>query len=256
MPRSRFTFPLAATACFTAIFPCGCGDDLVFRLPDPAVRTIAFGDSATKGPSERDYVTFLPGLLSLGSETFANEGDGGETSDEGIVRLRSLMTRGLFPNADVLLYWEGGNDLTDFIQETDPLLIFSPDSASYPFAAQLADKLDEVQANIETAIAVGQDAGLRVIVANYFFMPDGSLDCGPLLLDILLPVQAASANRYVTQLNERIRQAAANRSATLVDVAAEDAVLRGDSANYHNCNHLSADGNEIVAALIAEAMNQ
>ena len=38
----------------------GCAD---FRLPDPAVVYVAFGDSSTAGPSERDYPDILRELL-------------------------------------------------------------------------------------------------------------------------------------------------------------------------------------------------
>ena len=232
----------------------GCGDALFFRLPEPAVRYVAFGDSATKGPSTRDYIEFIRDLFGKGAEKFANEGDGGETTSDGLDRLRALVSRGIFPNAEALLFWEGGNDLTDFLQATDPLLIFSPDSAFYPFADQLDAKLDEIQANIEQAIRLGKGSGWQVLVANYFFLPDGSLNCDPLLLAILLPPQADVANAYVTRLNERIRTAAINEGAILVDVAAEDATLRGDTANYFNCNHLSAAGNQIVAGLFYTAI--
>ncbi|MBN1346572.1 MAG: SGNH/GDSL hydrolase family protein [Phycisphaerae bacterium] len=232
----------------------GCGNDSFLRLPDPAVRYVAFGDSSTRGPSERDYVTYLPNLLGESSNAFSNEGDGGETSAEGVTRLRSLIDRGIFPNAVAMLYWEGGGDLIDLIKSLDPLLLLSPESADYPLTARLESKLDEIQANIEAAIRLAQDAGWDVYVATYFFLPRGSLDCDPLVLGVLLPGQADNANAYVTLLNERIRQAAQNRGAVLVDVADSDAELRGDPANYQNCNHLSAQGNQIVAGLFAEAI--
>ncbi|MBN2561978.1 MAG: SGNH/GDSL hydrolase family protein [Phycisphaerae bacterium] len=233
---------------------CGCGGDMDFRLPDPAVRYVAFGDSATRGPSERDYVEFLQDLLGEAPAAFSNEGKGGETSDEGVGRLRSLISRQIFPNAEVLFLWEGGNDTTDFIKDRDPLLFFSPDSSVYPYSAQLTEKLDKIQANIEEAIRIGTEAGLEVFVATYYFLPEGSLNCDPLLLDILLPAQAVNANVYVTKLNERLRLAAANQGAILVDVASEDAVLRADPENYFNCNHLSAQGNEIVARLFFDVL--
>jgi lysophospholipase L1-like esterase len=245
---------LLALGSLVFITTAGCGGDSAFRLPDPAVRYVAFGDSTTKGPSERDYVTFLPGLLGEGTEAFANEGKGGELTADGVDRLRSLISRRIFPNARVLLYWEGAKDLIEFIKKTDPLLGQSPDSEGFPFSAQLSAKLDEVQANIESAIKAGRQAGLQVVIATYFFLPPGSLDCEPLLLGVLLPGQAANANQYVTRLNDRIRKAASNQGAVLVDVATLDSTLRGSSANYTNCNHLSAQGNEIVAKAWANAI--
>ncbi len=232
----------------------GCGSDSAFRLPDPAVRYVAFGDSSTKGPSERDYVTYLPGLLAASENAFANEGNGGETTGEGLKRLGSLISRKLFPNAKALLYWEGGNDLIDMMKQLDPLLLTSPNSPDYPFAAPLDQMLDTIQGNIETAIGLGKKAGWQVFVATYFFLPAGSLNCEGSLLGILLPGQAANANVYVTKLNERIKLAAANQGAVVVDIAALDATLRGNPLNYENCNHLSAAGNQIAAQVFAQAI--
>ncbi|GAG17174.1 unnamed protein product, partial [marine sediment metagenome] len=66
--------------------------------------------------------------------------------------------------------------------------------------------------------------------------------------------QAVNANAYLGRLNERIREAVAARGAILVDVGAEDEVIRPDQANYFNCNHLSEQGNEIVAELFFDAI--
>lgn len=230
------------------ISPAACSEDAL-RLPDFNARYIAFGDSSTAGPSERDYVDFLRDRLGERPEAFTNEGRGGESAAEGADRLKSYFDRHLFPNAHTLLYWEGAAELIDFLQENDPLLVFSPTAAGYPHAAALAARLDETQAEIERALATGRNAGLTVYAATYFFMPSVSLNCEPLFLNVLLPGQAANANVYVGLLNERIRAAAAAQGAILVDVATLDASLRGSAANYHNCNHLSAAGNEIVAGL-------
>lgn len=250
----RFRKSSSFVLMFVPVFVCGCSEDFLFRLPAPSVRYVAFGDSATKGPSSRDYVEFLIDLLGENADAFSNEGEGGEVTNDGIDRLQSLIGLGIFPNAEALLFWQGGNDLTDFLQETDPLLVFSPDLPLFPFSASLDAKLDEIQSNVEAAIRMGHEAGWYVYVATYFFLPAGSTDCNPLPLEVLLPTQAAVANAYVARLNERIRTAAANEGAILVDVALKDNELRGDSANYFNCNHLSADGNEIVAGLFFEAI--
>ncbi len=242
---------LVVTLAAVGLLMHGCGSDTAIRFPDPAVRVVAFGDSSTAGPSERDYPSFLADLLGEGAAAVSNEGLGGETTGQGIERLRSLIARGLFPNAHTMVYWQGGNDLVDWVGQVDPLLVLNPEADDYPLAGQLEAKLDELQANIETAIGEGQQAGWRVLTATYYFLPRGSLNCEPLLLNILLPAQADNANGYVRLLNERIRQAASNTGATVVDVAGLDDQLRGDGANYHNCNHLSAAGNAIVAELFA-----
>jgi len=235
---------------------CGCDSSVGFRLPEPAIRYVAFGDSATRGPSDKDYVDFLPESLGAPQAQFANEGKSGETSGAGLDRLQTLASRRIFPNAEVLLYWEGGNDVVDFMQEVDPLFLLSPDTALYPYSKRLTETLDDVQANIEAAIRVGKGAGMQVFVATYFNLKEFSLNCDMLLLDVLLPAQADNANVYVTMLNDRIRQAAANEGAVLVDVAAQAAALQADPANYFNCNHLSDRGNEIVARVFLDSINK
>ncbi len=244
------TYRLGLAVIF--LWTVGCVE---MRAPDPAVRYIAFGNSTTKGPSTRDYPDILRELLGEPPEVFANEGAGGETSEEGVVRLNDLLSYGIFPNAEVLLFWQGGSDLTDFIKDYDPFLVFpSPDDPDYWFDDDLTEQLDETQANIESAIACAQNAGLVVYVSTYFFLRENIAECDPLPLNILLPPQAVNANAYLARLNERIREAVADRGAILVDVGAEDEVIRADQANYFNCNHLSEQGNEIVAELFFDAI--
>lgn len=245
---------LTALALAVGLLSYGCGSDAAIRFPEPAVRYVAFGDSSTAGPSDRDYPSFLADLLGEGSAAVGNEGLGGETTGQGLERLRSLIARGLFPNAHTMLYWQGGNDLVDWVSGVDRLLLLSPEADNYPLGAELEAKLDALQANIEAAIREGQQAGWRVLVATYYFLPRGSLNCEPLLLNVLLPGQADNANAYVRLLNERIGRAAANTGAELVDVADLDESLRGDGVNYHNCNHLSPAGNGIVAELFLSVL--
>lgn len=230
--------------CFAVAFAGGCVD---IRVPDPAVRYVAFGDSSTSGPSMQDYPDILRSLLGEAPETFANEGRSGETSAEGLVRLETLLAGEVYPNAETLLYWESGGDTSDFIKDHDPFLLFSPDDPDYPFSGDLTEQLDETQANIESAVMAAHGAGLNVYVTTYYFLIEGIADCDALPFDIVLPWQAQQANAYLVRLNERIRAAAANQGAFLVDVAAEDDVIRGNADNYFDCNHLSEEGNAIVA---------
>jgi hypothetical protein len=233
----------------------GCNENMPL-IPDPAVRYIAFGDSSTSGRSGRSYPEILTGLLELPAGAIANQGSDGETTRQGLDRLRQLLSRGIYPNAKTLLYWEGGADIIAFMREFDRLLLISPLAPDYPYSTQLADKLDQTQANIEAAIAEGQMAGLTVYVGTYFSLRETTARCDALPLEVILPGQAHNANGYVSLLNERIRQAAINRGATLVDVAAADDVLHADDANFVNCNHLSEKGNEIVAQLFFEALDR
>ena len=107
----------------------GCAE---FRVPDPNVIYVAIGDSSTSGPSTRDYPDILQELLDVAPDTFANEGGSGETSEEGLDHLTFLLEEEIFPNAEVLLYWMGGNDIAEFIKDHDPFLLASPDDPDYP----------------------------------------------------------------------------------------------------------------------------
>lgn len=222
----------------------GCGEA---RGPDPAVRFVAFGDSSTRGSSQRDYPDLLRERIGADPRAFANEGHGGETAAEGVQRLRDLLARRLYPNAHALLYWQGGIDLLDFMRRTDPLVALSPANPDYPFHEPLNQALDAVQANIEAAIKAAREAGWAVYVATYYLPPEAVLPCEPMLIDVILPEQAARAGAYVRLLNERIRLAAANAGATLVDVERLTPGLSADPSNFQNCNHLNAQGNAVVA---------
>ncbi len=232
-------------------FLAGCVE---FHLVDPNVRYVAFGDSSTSGPSTRDYPDILRSLLGEAPETFANEGRGGETSEEGQIRLETLLKAEIFPNAEVLLYWQGGGDINEFIREHDPFLLASPDDPDFPLTNRLELHLSKTQLNIESTIAAARDTGLRVYVATYYFFREDLAGCDALPLPVVLPSQAENANAYITRLNQRIREAAQNQGAVLVDVAAADDDLREDEANYFDCNHLSEQGNAIVADLFLKAI--
>ncbi|MBN1490866.1 MAG: SGNH/GDSL hydrolase family protein [Phycisphaerae bacterium] len=233
----------------------GC-DGNNMPMPDPSVRYVAFGDSATAGMSGHDYVDNLPLLLGRPPEEFANQGEGGETTSEGLERLRGLLSMRIYPNAHTLLYWEGGTDIIALMREVDRLLLLAPLASNYPYSRQLNETLDRIQATIEAAVAEGQAAGLAVYVATYFSLREAIAPCDPLFLDIILPSEARNANGYVSLLNDRIRQAAANTGATLVDIASANESLHADDANFRNCNHLSEYGNGIVAQLFAETLGQ
>ena len=232
----------------------GCDTTSVFRTPDPSVRYIAFGDSTTDGPTERDYPLLLEEQLDATTGSIVNEGKSGERTAEGLVRLTDLLAAGTYPQATTLLYWQGGNDLTDFIGNKDPFLLSSPGDDNYPFLDDLSTMLATVQSNVEAAIRAGREAGLEVFVATYFPLVEDAAVCDPLPLGILLPSQAANANDYITLLNQTLRRAASNAFALIVDVSARGSLLTSDTANYFNCNHLGEAGNEIVAGVFAQTV--
>ncbi len=239
---SRRPLPLTLLLPLTLAI-AGCA-----AAPDPAVRYIAFGDSTTAGPADTQYWQFLRDDLHQPAESFAGQGRGGEQTANGLDRLQGLLDAGLYPNARVLLYWQGGNDLIAFVHSHDPLLVLSPKAADYPFVAELAAALDTTQGNIEQAIRLGRQAGLTVYAANYFYLSAQTGQCKPALLGVLLPTQQDRVTEYIQLLNDRIR-AAASAGAVLVDVARQADTIAADPANYVNCDHLGDQGNQIVAGI-------
>lgn len=227
----------------------GCALPGATPLPDPTVYYIAFGDSTTAGPADRTYPTILNERINNPERIVANEGRSGETVAEGLARLQQILADRTYPGARVLMYWEGGKDITEFMETNDPLLLRSPDDPDYPFDDELNVTLDAIQANVEEALQEAWGAGLDLWVTTYYPLAPGVAQCDPLLLDILLPSQAANGNVYIDRLNARLRQAAINQGADIVDVAALGDQLQADPANYFNCNHLSDEGNAIVADL-------
>ncbi|GJM25973.1 MAG: hypothetical protein DHS20C16_23880 [Phycisphaerae bacterium] len=246
-PNMRIRKHFVAATILSAIIALGGCGEFNFNVPDPDVHFIAFGDSTTDGPSNRNYWDILRERLDEDPIRFVNEGNGGETTEEGLQRLQRIIALETYPNATTLLLWEGGSDIIDFIGETDSLLIFSPDSTDYPFAGRLTELLDDSQTNLEQQISAAQVAGWEVYVATLFPIREQTASCDPLPLNILLAPQAINANVYVRRLNDRIVSAAENTGATLVDIDSRSDEINASGENYFDCNHLSSAGNEIAA---------
>ncbi len=260
MPRSkgqifRNTISIVLLVLMPVMMVTGC-DSMNLQIPDENVVYIAFGDSTTAGPSDKDYHEYLREKLGAEANTFANRGHSGERTPDGIERLKQLLDRNTYPNAQVLLFWEGGGDLVDIIHDLDPFLLSSPNSSNFWAADELDEKLDDIRDNLIEAIQLGRDAGLTVYVANYFDIQDSTILCEAMQLDILLPGQAALANEYVALLNNQIQLAALAGGAELVDVSSVAEELASDSSNYENCTHLSEKGNEIAAEVFYEEMSK
>jgi len=238
-----------ALAC--ALATAGCAH---FRRPDSHVHFIAFGDSSTAGADTPAYPEILAELLHEPRRAMVNQGQPGESAPRGLRRLRGLLLRTMYPNAEVLLYWQGGQDITEFIRRHDPLLLYAMNEPDLRVAPDLARLLDSTQANVESAIEAGQSNGLRVYVATYYGLCKHLRRCPAMPFRFILPQQALAANWYIARLNERIRLAASNRGATLVDIAAHAETIDAEPDNYVNCNHLSVRGNRIVARIFFDAI--
>jgi len=243
--RTAWTGTLLVLATASA----GCGNGMMLVTPASEVRFVAFGDSTTSGPSARDYPDILRELLSLPPETFANEGAGGETATEGLDRLKDLIDSGVYADAEVFLYWQGGAGLVDFIGLADPFLLFSPLDPDYPLAELLDERLAEIESAVRLSLRAAGRAGWDVYVATYHpFGPDAAT-CDAIPIDIDAPGRTSRADAYIARLNETLRAAADAEGATLVDIAAWGSALTADPDHYVNCNHLSASGNELVARI-------
>ena len=216
------------------------------RPPEPSVQYVAFVDSQTGG-----FPDHLIGLLGVQADVVAKEAKGGEATDEGLERLNMLISQGVFPNAEHFMYWQGGNDLLDWMKKRDPFLLFSPNDPGYPFSDSLNNELDKIQSNIETAIGMAKAEGWQVYAATYAPLQPG-IECPPVPWFGLSDVQADRANEYQALVNQRIRLAIQNCGAVLVDIGTDPDIPAPE--NYTNCNHLNSDGNAIVAERFFEVI--
>ena len=245
--------PTLWPALFVSILllaPVGC-----CPTPNGAALHLAFGDSVTEGKDSPTYPEHLADLLGLAASQVANEGESGESAHGGADRIEELLARcDTYPNAGTLLYLEGAAGLIDWVQETDPLLLWDPLVTPYPFQAALDERLGNIQNNILAALYTAQSAGLATYVATYFELLPNISPCDAFALPFLPPEQAERANHYTLLLNEKIREAAAASGSVLVDIEAELGALNDDPDNFIDCNHPSGSGNLLIAGLFHQAL--
>jgi len=221
--------------------------------PKPSVLYVAFGDSVTDCDASPKYPWYIKQWMGLSDDQLENEGQSGERAEEGLPRLDGIIDCDTYPNADVFLYLEGGNDVIDWVQENDPELLISPKSELYPHKEELNGLLDATQEFIRAAVRSVLFSGRHIIVGTYFHVLPYKSPCPPSPLDFFTAVQAAHVNDYVDLLNERIRLVADQEGVIVADIA-ETGALYGEYDNFLNCNHPSGEGNEIVAAFFYEAI--
>lgn len=236
------------------LFIIGCG-----YTPKPNVEIICFGDSSTAGAVDPSYPSILAGLMGIEEQKIDNAGNSGETTKEGLDRLQELITFGIYPNATTFIYWEGGNDITDFVMSVDPLLLFSPNDPGYMFTAQLSAELSRIKNNFQAAIQMAVDQGWNVYIADYYpLLENGiaTLPCPASPINIITEMQAKRVNEYGAFLNTTIGEVATNNaSVTLIPVSSTGGVLQLDVTRWHNCNHLNAIGNQVVAEKVKEIVS-
>ncbi|MBZ0271264.1 SGNH/GDSL hydrolase family protein [bacterium] len=210
-------------------------------------QVVCFGDSATEGAVNLSFPDFLEFFVDPGDGEVVNEGDSGETTDEGYWRALGLVVTFRHAGAKVWTYWEGGNDLIDWVEQNDPYLLSDPASPTYPYRAELDAKLALIRKNIKRTVNLIRTTGSDVVIGTYAPLVPW-LACDPSPLGFLTPALAEIANHYQAELNDAIRAAAADLSAPVNDIAADLGFVNGHIVNYHDCNHLNALGNFWAAA--------
>jgi len=215
-------------------------------MPMTDVKLVAFGDSSVKL-----YAPHLAPAFGVDTKMIGNEGESGEESDDGLERLKEYVRWGKYPHANTFVYQEGGGDIVDWVGNRDPLLLFSPNDAAYPFKFELLDKLSEMKQNVADAVLLTQEQGWKTFMTTYArFMP--GIECTSLPFNMATEQQAARANEYRAKINDALREAAMLTGAILVDTGENP--LLNDVQMFENCNHLNEQGNEIVAQDVAEAV--
>jgi lysophospholipase L1-like esterase len=249
----KSSFPLWKTVLLTAcmLVPGCC------QAPNPAPLYVCFGDSITAGKDVPTYPETLDGLIdpSVAGQV-ANEGESGESADNGADRIKNLFgSCNAYPNTVALLYLEGGAGLIDWIQEKDSFLLFDPLAPGYPYQAELTERLGNIKNNILAAVQTARSSGLQVYMATYYDLLAGVSPCDlhPLKLP-LNEVQAERANHYTALLNQKIGEAASETGSALVDLNGVLGPLQGNPENFFDCNHPSASGNALIAEVFFEAL--
>jgi len=218
--------------------------------PRPSVILVCFGDSATKGAVDQHYPSYIEEWINPSEDDVANEGKSGETSGEGLSRLRDIIDSEKFPNAQVYAYWEGGNDLVDTITELDPFLIWDPARSWYPFRAELDDILSNIKENLRQGIQKIRETDAQPILGTYYYLM-AFKKCKFSPIHFLFPFMVRKANHYVDQLNNVIYELADEENVPLADINKELGTMSYWS--YHDYNHANALGNRLIAEVWLEA---
>jgi len=100
---------------------------------------------------------------------------------------------------------------------------------------------------------MAKDNGLQIYIATYYPL-QANMKCKQALLHQLSPAQAANANIYVSNLNDRIRLAARNQKIMIVDVELQLKKYNSPTNIYFDSLHFNDHGNVIVADLFLKAI--
>ena len=227
-------------------------DTLNSADPRPSVILVCFGDSATKGAVDQHYPGYIEEWINPGDDDVANEGKSGETSSEGLNRLRNIINSNEYPNAQVYAYWEGGNDIVDAISQVDPLLIWDPARSWYPFREQLATLLAIVKENLRQGVAKIRETDATPVLGTYYYLM-AFKKCKLSPFHFLFPLQVRRTDHYVDELNQVIYELADEENVPLADIHSE--LGRMMYWHYHDFNHANAEGNRLIAEVWFEAVD-
>lgn len=121
-----------------AFLLASCGDASLKALEKGDV-IVAFGDSLTAGRGVTEDMAYPAVLSELTGFTVINAGVSGETTDEGLLRLESVLDKE-YPN--LLILFEGGNDI---LQNKD---------------------LSQTKANLDDMITIARQKGVQVVLVG------------------------------------------------------------------------------------------
>ncbi|WP_250657839.1 GDSL-type esterase/lipase family protein [Alkalimarinus coralli] len=103
--RNRALPSLVIALLFAVL--AGCGSSKLEPIPKNGT-ILAFGDSLTVGVGTTEANSYPSVLAELTGLTVINSGVSGETTDNGLIRLREVLDN---TNPDLLILLEGGNDI-------------------------------------------------------------------------------------------------------------------------------------------------
>jgi len=105
--RRRFLRVCACAALNLSVL-IGCGSETPLRTLQPSDTILAFGDSLTFGKGVSKDKAYPAVLQALSGQTVVNVGISGETTAEGLLRLKSELNA---HNPALVILFEGGNDV-------------------------------------------------------------------------------------------------------------------------------------------------
>jgi len=118
----------------------------------------------------------------------------------------------------------------------------------YPKKQELRDLLEHIKGNVSNAVRSVTETGRAVIIGSYYHILPYVSPCSLSPFGFFLPYMAAHINDYMDLLNARFYEVAAEQGLEIADIAATGGLYE-NPANFLNCNHPSASGNEIIAGI-------